>query len=161
MPLYALGLGSSIGDRLGSLQLAVAYLGADPRLSVLRVSRVYETPALENRAHGRFLNAGIAADWSGSPSELLSLCKQCELRLGRVPGRRWSDRPIDVDLLWSNLGQIERPGLVLPHPQLSVRNFALWPLLDLFPGACDPSGEPYQERLTKMKAPAAIGVLAG
>ena len=160
MQRYALGLGSSIGDRFQALELATAFLGASSQARLLRTSRVYETPAWEARAQGRFLNAAVSLEWAGSPEELLVLAKQCEIRLGRERGKHWGDRSLDVDILWAEGLQIQSPHLVVPHPLVHVRNFAIWPLVEVCPGAKDPAGVTYRQRLQQMRAPAAIGVLA-
>ena len=156
-----MGLGSSLGDRENSLRLAVACVGSHPKLAVERVSRIYETPALKNLAQGRFLNAAIAVNWAGTPSELLQWVKRCEERMGRVESSRWGDRVIDIDLLWSAVGLVETESLHLPHRELLNRNFAIWPLLEVIPWAAGASGVPYRQRLGELRAPAAVGVLAG
>ena len=141
--------------------MAAACLASHPELKLLRVSRIYETPALENRAQGRFLNAALAVDWRASPTELLTWAKRCEEKVGRVRSTRWGDRLIDIDLLWWEGGVVSGETLQIPHPELINRNFAIWPLLEVIPEAGSPSGVPYRQRLVEMKAPAAIGVLAG
>lgn len=159
--LFGLGLGSSLGDREGNLQLAVACLCAHPGMRLGRVSRIYETPALQNLAHGRFLNAAISVDWEDSPAQLLRWVKRCEERIGRVRSSRWGDRLIDIDLLWWEGEPISEEHLQVPHPGLLNRNFAIWPLLEVIPWAGGPSGVPYGQRLGDLRAPSAIGVLAG
>ena len=67
-----------------------------------------------------------------------------EARLGRVRAERWGPRVLDLDLLWIDGLAIDTPRLVVPHPRLSERAFALVPLLELVPDARDPrTGAPY------------------
>jgi len=43
----------------------------------------------------------------------------------------YSDRPIDIDLLFHGDSIVETKKLILPHPQLQKRNFVLFPLRDI------------------------------
>ena len=43
----------------------------------------------------------------------------------------YSDRPIDIDLLFYGYSIVETKKLILPHPQLQKRNFVLFPLRDI------------------------------
>ena len=155
------GLGSSLGIRREMLELAVAAIRVNPRVTLGRCSRIYETPPLGESSRMAYLNAAISLDWEGSPNELLVLLKSVEERLGRQRSRRWADRVLDADLLWVEGYFSNGPNLVLPHPGLKERNFAIWPLLEVEPGALDESGVTYWQRLQKMRAPTAVGVLAG
>ncbi|MGC1520637.1 MAG: 2-amino-4-hydroxy-6-hydroxymethyldihydropteridine diphosphokinase, partial [Steroidobacteraceae bacterium] len=38
-----------------------------------------------------------------------------------------------LDLIWMPGGTIDEPGLTLPHPGVSSRNFVLYPLADIAP----------------------------
>ena len=161
MAVYVLGLGSSMGDRMAWLSMAQSALVSHPLATLRGVSRIYETPPLGGQAVGAFANAAIAIEWAGSPLELLSHAKECELRLGRKKSARWADRVIDIDLLWCSKGEISTTGLQIPHPRLNGRNFAIWPLVEAWPTALDLSGVTYRKRLRQLMPPAAIGVLAG
>ena len=141
--------------------MAVACICAHPGSRLCRVSRIYETPALQKLARGRFLNAAISVYWEDSPAQLLEWVKRCEKQIGRVQTSRWGDRLIDIDLLWWEGGVVSEENLQVPHPELLNRNFAMWPLLEVIPWAAGPSGVPYWQRLGDLRAPSATGVLAG
>jgi 2-amino-4-hydroxy-6-hydroxymethyldihydropteridine diphosphokinase len=53
--------------------------------------------------------------------------------MGRQRQARWGPRIIDLDLIWMTGGPIREPGLELPHPGVSMRNFVLYPLFDIAP----------------------------
>jgi 2-amino-4-hydroxy-6-hydroxymethyldihydropteridine diphosphokinase len=53
--------------------------------------------------------------------------------MGRDRQERWGPRIVDLDLLWMTGGTIDEPGLTLPHPGVSERNFVLYPLDDIAP----------------------------
>ena len=55
-------------------------------------------------------------------------------RAATAPGRqRWGPRTLDLDLLVAPGLVIEAPALVLPHPRLAERRFALAPAVELAP----------------------------
>ncbi len=88
-----------------------------------------------------FLNAAVSGLFRGTPAELLALAQETEAAFGRDRSReaRRGARTLDVDLLlFGDLVVEEPPGLMIPHPGLTERKFALVPLLELLPEARDP-----------------------
>lgn len=141
-----LGLGSNLGDRARHIQAAVTALAATPGIAVLGVAPLYESPPFGGPEQGDYLNSAVLVDSALPPRELLSVALAVEQREGRIreAGTRWGPRTLDVDLLWIEGAIVDEPGLVVPHPGLPERVFALRPLLDLVPDARDPrSGAPY------------------
>jgi 2-amino-4-hydroxy-6-hydroxymethyldihydropteridine diphosphokinase len=128
------GLGANLGDRLATLRLAVARLGAAAGGRVLRCSPVYETaPQGPIREQPPFLNA-VCAVATGLPArDLLTRLLEVERSLGRVRDVPQGPRTIDLDLLLYGAAVVDEPGLELPHPRLHERAFVLVPLLDLAP----------------------------
>jgi 2-amino-4-hydroxy-6-hydroxymethyldihydropteridine diphosphokinase len=138
----ALSLGSSLGNRLAQLQMALCTLHAQEGLFIRRSSRVAWTPAVGGVARASFLNAVLYAETSLSAEALLACCKRLETRLGRQPSRRFAERVIDIDILL--YGQQRRQNdPLLPHPRLSERDFFLDLLSEVWPEAPDPSGRSY------------------
>lgn len=128
-----IGLGSNIGDRLVMLRAAVRAIAA--RARVVGTSRVYETAPIGGPEQGPFLNAAVAVDWDGDPLALLDALQEIERELGRTRDVRWGPRTIDLDVLWIEDITVDDPRLVVPHPRLHERAFAVRPLLDVAPGA--------------------------
>jgi 2-amino-4-hydroxy-6-hydroxymethyldihydropteridine diphosphokinase len=90
------------------------------------------------------LNAAVLLLHQGEVLQLLEHLQDIEKRLGRVRIERWGPRVIDLDVLWIEGRTIRTPRLVVPHPRLHLRAFALVPLLELVPNARDPmTGERY------------------
>jgi 2-amino-4-hydroxy-6-hydroxymethyldihydropteridine diphosphokinase len=56
-----------------------------------------------------------------------------ETAMGRNRRERWGPRVIDLDLIWMLGETIDEPGLAVPHPGVSTRNFVLYPLADIAP----------------------------
>lgn len=126
------GLGTNLGARRALLLGATHALGARPGLSVLARSHLYETPPL-GPPQPDYLNAALLVEWSGTPRALLSELHAVERLLGRERRERWGPRTIDLDLLWWEAGAVHEADLLVPHPGLLVRNFALAPWLDVLP----------------------------
>jgi len=138
-----LGLGSNLGNRLEFFRLAVRHLQPHARISAF--SALYQSVAL-GPAQPDYLNGALRLQTTLPPSALLSLQLEIERVAGRVRVERWGPRTLDLDLLFIAGQTVDQPGLVVPHRELTRRAFALLPLLDVMPEACDPaSGRPYSE----------------
>jgi 2-amino-4-hydroxy-6-hydroxymethyldihydropteridine diphosphokinase len=138
-----LGLGSNLGDRLGFFRAAARELQAHGEIT--SVSALYETLAI-GPAQPDYLNAALRFRTSLPPLALLAGLLEIERASGRVRLERWGPRTLDLDLLLIAGQVVDAPGLLVPHRELTRRAFALLPLLDVAPEACDPaSGQRYSE----------------
>ena len=126
------GFGSNLGDRLATMRAALAELARVARVEV--TSRLYESPAV-GPPQGDYLNAAALVTWEGEPEALLDALLGIEAKLGRVRRERWGPRTIDLDVLWIEGREVRTPRLVVPHPELAKRAFAVAPLLDVAPAA--------------------------
>jgi 2-amino-4-hydroxy-6-hydroxymethyldihydropteridine diphosphokinase len=134
-----LALGSNLGDRVAHLQFAVDALVAADRVSVVAVSRVYETEPVGGPAQDAYLNAVVALATDLAPEALLSLAQRIESDAHRVRTERWGPRTLDVDILVYDDLESADPDLTLPHPRMWERGFVLAPLRDVAPGLVDAS----------------------
>jgi 2-amino-4-hydroxy-6-hydroxymethyldihydropteridine diphosphokinase len=64
---------------------------------------------------------------------LLAVLLDIERSMGRNRHERWGPRVIDLDLAWMVDAAVNEPGLTVPHPGVSIRNFVLYPLADIAP----------------------------
>jgi 2-amino-4-hydroxy-6-hydroxymethyldihydropteridine diphosphokinase len=109
------------------------------RLSALRdsrlelKSRLYLTLPMGPQDQPNFANAVAGMLTLLTARELLGALFDVERAMGRNRQERWGPRIIDLDLLWMTGAPIEEPGLTLPHPGVSERNFVLYPLSDIAP----------------------------
>jgi 2-amino-4-hydroxy-6-hydroxymethyldihydropteridine diphosphokinase len=128
------GVGSNLGDRWANLALAARALREEPRVALLRASRVWDTAPL-GPPQPRYLNAVLELEAADVPPlSLLAALQRIERDAGRVrTGVRWSARTLDLDLLLFGDEVIRGPRLVVPHPGLVVRRFVLAPLAELCP----------------------------
>ncbi len=134
MRTVIVGVGSNLGAREAAIRAAHALLDARAGISVVAVSRLYETEPL-GPPQPRYLNAAYRLQSDLPPIVLLQTLLRIERRLGRdrATSERWGPRSIDLDLLWDQRGPHRSPELCVPHPELERRDFALRPLLDVAP----------------------------
>ena len=126
------GLGSNVGDRLGSLRDAVVALRATDGMEIVATSSVYETDPV-GPEQPDFLNAVVELDTDLAAEELLRVFKAIESKLGRVTRGRWGPREIDIDLLAYGDRTIDSGELTVPHPQIAARAFVLAPFEEIAP----------------------------
>lgn len=128
-----LGLGSNLGDRRGRLAEALRSLAADPAISIVHGSSVYESKPVGLLEQPDFLNLVVQIGTAHLPLALLAACLAVEARLGRERRERWGPRTIDVDLLAYDQLAWRDDHLVLPHPRMHERGFVLTPLAEIAP----------------------------
>lgn len=131
-----IALGSNLGDRFRYVQEAVFMLNEMPFCQVLACSPVYESAALTlspNEDAPAFLNAVAQIRTALSPLELLDICQAIEQENGRIRGKKWAARTLDLDILLLGHEMCNLPNLTLPHPEMVNRRFVLKPLSDLAP----------------------------
>lgn len=152
-----IGLGSNVGDRVKNINAAVDELRRDGDLHVLQVSPLYETAPVGGPPQGDFVNGAVLVLTSLGPAEILKRTLAVEAKLGRVRGAKNEPRIIDLDLLWIEGEGVSEDGLVVPHPRLAERSFALRPLVDLASDARDEAGQAYADNPLAQVALKAVG----
>jgi 2-amino-4-hydroxy-6-hydroxymethyldihydropteridine diphosphokinase len=140
-----IGLGANLGDRLTTLRGAARAIGEAAQVGrLVGGSRIFETAPVGGPPQPPFLNAAVLVEAEDAPLALLEDLLAIEARFGRVRRERWGPRTLDLDLLWIAGTTVNDARLVVPHPRLTERAFALLPLLDVAPDARDPTtGAPY------------------
>jgi 2-amino-4-hydroxy-6-hydroxymethyldihydropteridine diphosphokinase len=141
------GLGSNLGDRERLIREAAVLIGA------VRLSTVIETEPWGHENQPMFLNAVAELETPLTPRQLLDHLLDVERRLGRERiGPQWGPRTIDLDLLLFGDETIDQPGLVVPHPRLTEREFVLKPLAELVPTLKIPGAGTVQEALAGLSS---------
>ncbi len=97
-----------------------------------------------------------------APQQLLSAIHTLENELGRVrrasPG--YSSRTIDIDILHWSGGELTSDNLVIPHPLIHQRRFALTPLKEVGGDLVHPVlNEPYSALLEKCADLSSVAIL--
>ena len=126
-----LGLGGNIGNRLDNLHLAIKKIETECG-PVVKKSQVYETEAWGSSSTKLYLNQVIKLKTKLTARELITKLLQIEQKLGRKrTEQQFSNRKIDIDVLFFNNEISHFPNLKLPHPRLHLRKFVLVPLYEI------------------------------
>ncbi len=135
MNTVLLSLGSNVQPRR-HLHAAVAALAQ--RFGTIAVSPAYRTAAVGFDGPA-FLNSGVAIETDLPLDVLDSWLHALEDRHGRDrSGPRFSDRTLDIDVVFYGDAIIEGPGhLRIPRPELK-HAFVIKPLADIAPAFVDP-----------------------
>ena len=135
MAIVYLSLGSNYGDRIGYVQQAASLLGTSDGVSIIRTSSFYETEPWAMSTDNWFVNAVAEIKTTLSPQNLLELCHRIENQLGRkrTQDGSYTDRTIDIDILFYNKDIVNDDNLIIPHKFVHLRAFTLVPLLELIP----------------------------
>ena len=133
-PAY-IGVGSNLEGPAAQVRNACDALAELPESRLVATSALYVNPPTGPQDQPDYINAVAALLTRLAPHALLDVLKEVERNQGRVrtPGDRWGARIIDLDLLIYGSVNLADPGLTIPHPGISERNFVLFPLLDIAP----------------------------
>lgn len=136
-----LSLGSNLGNRHAMLLQAIDML--THRVGrLVRASSFIQTEPWGFTSPHTFLNACILMHTDLSPHKLLSETQAIERLLGRTQKTapapqgtdatpRYTDRPIDIDILLYDDLHIDTPELTIPHPLMLQREFVMQPLKEI------------------------------
>ncbi len=134
-----IAFGSNLGDRRAHLLAARERLCTTAEIACLAASSLYESqPSGGPSGQGLYLNAVVAIDTVLAPLALLQLLQSIEKEHGRVRDVRWSERTLDLDLLFYNDLILLSERLTLPHPRLHERAFVLLPCAEIAPELLHP-----------------------
>ena len=128
--------GSNLGDRKTNLEFALESLARGG--TVINSSSCFETEPVGYSDQPWFLNQVIELETPLTPSELLKLCLEIETQCGRIRTFPNAPRTLDLDILLFGDAVIKQPGLIIPHPRMQERRFALEPLAQIAPDTIHP-----------------------
>ena len=130
-------LNSKHGSRLDNISLSINLL-INSKIKIKKISNFYETPSYPNQSFPKFLNIGIIIDYHNNFFELLNEIKKIEKKLGRTKAIKNDPRIIDIDIIDFNKEIKNTDKLILPHPKCHLRNFVLYPILQIDPNWSHP-----------------------
>ncbi|MDO6676256.1 2-amino-4-hydroxy-6-hydroxymethyldihydropteridine diphosphokinase [Tenacibaculum sp. 1_MG-2023] len=126
-----ISIGTNQGDKLANIQQAINSI-ADKVGAVLKVASVYETASWGFDSNN-FFNTCIKVSTYLPPEQLILRLLSIEKELGRTRKNTegYSDRLIDLDILLFDDEIIFSKTLIVPHPRMLERKFALVPLVEI------------------------------
>ncbi|MDP9010152.1 MAG: 2-amino-4-hydroxy-6-hydroxymethyldihydropteridine diphosphokinase [Pseudomonadota bacterium] len=131
-PAYV-GIGSNLDSPRERVIEAIERMKALDATRVELRSHLYLTRPMGPQDQPNFVNAAVGLLTQLEARDLLSGLLGIERSMGRDRQEHWGPRVIDLDLLWMVDSAIDEPGLTVPHPGVSTRNFVLYPLADIAP----------------------------
>ena len=112
--------------------LAASYPG-------LRCSRAYRNPAVGFEGED-FINLVVAFDTSDGVEPVIEHLHEAEALCGRPRhAPKWAPRAMDLDILLYGDTVCDRPGLMLPRPDLVRRAYMLGPAAEVAPAFVHPT----------------------
>jgi 2-amino-4-hydroxy-6-hydroxymethyldihydropteridine diphosphokinase len=130
-------LGSNLGNREWFLERA----GQEIEQAIAPIkkrSTIHQTPAWGKTDEPDYLNQALMLQTDMPAKDILQTILAIELVLGRERKEKWGSRTIDIDILLYGDEVISEPGLIVPHPQLHKRKFAMEPLIEIAPKLVHP-----------------------
>ena len=117
-------------------------VGARARVAAILPEAVRRSRTMTSRPVGPgtrdYANAVVILKSDEEPHALLRHLKSIERAHGRRRGRRWGNRPLDLDIIGWSGGVWVSPALAIPHPAFRGRRFVLKPLVEIAPHWRDP-----------------------
>ena len=131
-----LNIGSNLvsnhGSKFDNISIAINLL-INSKIKVKKISNFYETPSYPNCNFPKFLNVGLVIDFNNSYLNLFKIIKEIEKKLGRIRSKKNDPRVIDIDIIDFRSEVKKTKELILPHPRCHLRNFVLFPILQIDP----------------------------
>jgi 2-amino-4-hydroxy-6-hydroxymethyldihydropteridine diphosphokinase len=126
-------LGGNVGDVRLAFDRAITTLCDGAEVTLTLRSSDYRTPPWGITDQPPFINAVIAVTTKLAPHDLFARMIDVERALGRDRNNehRWGPRRIDLDLLAYDDLMLRDRDLIVPHPRLFERAFALVPLAEI------------------------------
>jgi 2-amino-4-hydroxy-6-hydroxymethyldihydropteridine diphosphokinase len=131
MPKLTLLIGGNRGNRADMLRTALHEI--EQKLgAIVSTSSVYETEPWGFDDAQKFLNQVVVVDCKQNIETALQLCLDIEKEMGRTrEGAHYAGRTMDIDILFYDDCIINTRQLIVPHPRLHLRRFALVPLCEI------------------------------
>ncbi|AZE96575.1 2-amino-4-hydroxy-6- hydroxymethyldihydropteridine pyrophosphokinase [Pseudomonas orientalis] len=127
-----IGMGSNLAAPQQQLRSAIDALAQLPGTTLAGVSAFYQSDSLLP-GQPRYTNAVAALDSELAPLDLLDALQAIENAQGRERLERWGPRTLDLDILLFGDRLLDEPRLKVPHYQMHLRPFVLYPLAELAP----------------------------
>jgi len=130
-PVY-LAIGSNLGNKINNIEKTKVEL-EKYKIKILKSSSNYMSESWPDPSMPNYINIIIKIKTSLAPLKLLKICNLIELKLGRVRAKKNAPRTCDIDIIDYDKKILNEKNnqLILPHPQMSKRNFVLLPLFEV------------------------------
>ncbi len=124
---YVVGVGSTGPAAAVHVAAALHELATHPQLYLRSTSRFFRNPPSGGGTAFSFYNGAVVVESALAPTPLLYALRAIEARVGRVRGRRYGARTLDLDVLLAPAALSSTDTPRVPHPRLLQRPFAVVP----------------------------------
>ena len=125
-------LDSKFGNRFDNISMAINML-IESKLKIIKISNFFETPSYPNKKNPNFLNVGLLANYASDEKTLIKLINLIEKKIGRIRSKKNDPRVCDIDIIDFKGLIIKKKNLKIPHEKSHLRNFVLYPILQIDP----------------------------
>ena len=130
-------IGSNKGNRSGLINEAIDNIDLIIGKVILK-SSIYESKSWGFNSNN-FYNICLLVESKLSPELILNKTLTIEKEMGRLKKTdQYSDRFIDIDILFFDNMIVNSKTLNIPHPRIQLRKFVLTPMLELTPDLIHP-----------------------
>jgi len=131
-------MGSNIGDSADMLRQASAHISGKAG-RIIQKSAIYFSEPWGYESKNSYFNQCLEIETSLLPQVLLENLLEIERQMGRERNYMgYADREMDIDILLYGDEIINNANLIIPHPRLHLRKFALVPLNEIAEGIFHP-----------------------
>jgi 2-amino-4-hydroxy-6-hydroxymethyldihydropteridine diphosphokinase len=145
-----IGLGSNLEYPGQQVTTAIAEIALLSSSKLLSKSSLYASKPLGPPDQPDFINAVIEFETSLPALTLLSHMQAIESQHQRVRKEHWGPRTLDLDLLLYGQEKIMLTELQVPHPEMTKRNFVLYPLMEIAPALIIPGLGNIEDLIAKL-----------
>jgi len=136
-----IGIGSNQANPSHQAKQAIEALKLLPKTTLLKCSSLYTSTPMGPQDQPDYINAVAELDTQLSAIALLDALQAIEQAQGRVrKENRWGPRTLDLDIILYGNDQINTSRLTIPHYGMKVREFVLYPLLEIAADLMLPDG---------------------
>lgn len=136
-----IGIGSNQAQPITQTKQAIAALNNIKGTTLLDCSSLYCSAPMGPQDQPDYINAVAKLETTLAPLDLLDALQIIEQNQGRVRKKnRWGPRTLDLDIILYADQTIDNSRLTIPHYGMKLREFVLYPLLEISPQLQFPDG---------------------
>ena len=125
-------LDSKFGNKYENISIAINLL-INSKVKISKISNFYKTPSYPNKKLPFFLNVGVLANYPYDEKLLMKEITIIENKIGRIKSQKNDPRVCDIDIIDFNGLITNKNNLKIPHEKTHLRNFVLYPILQIDP----------------------------
>ena len=125
-------LDSKFGNRFKNISIAINLL-INAKVKIIKTSNFYQTPSYPNKELPKFINIGVLANYDKNVTTLINKINYIEKKIGRNKSKKNDPRVCDIDIIDFKGLIIDKNNLKIPHEKCHLRNFVLYPILQINP----------------------------